>query len=354
MDSWFDDLSRVMASPLPRRNAVRLIVGGVAGSFLARPAMALFGSAGKLAGNEELKSAVEPFFRPNPDDCVVGAVICRIGEVDERQYCCPPTTTCCYPGTHRALCCESFETCCEPIGAATFRRCCDLRFNTCTPVNGVNRCIADSSPTLTEVGAAGLAFSIRSTEEEGLSSVRVLSAVNANVDVPRFAPGSQRVDIHARKIVPSSPAELRLESCVSTDAGELCTPAVLRLSELRIREGKGRARETFAGVTSKEGFVTIQNGSPGVRQVEILVNGARLAAFSMAKDQILGFDVTAGMMAEKNTVTVVASGKPGGSALVTVTRLQKHQAGAKGVSDLPRIQWQPASQAEATSVVWGN
>jgi len=351
MESWFDDLSRAIASPLPRRNAMRLIFGGVAGGFLAKPAMALFGGAERLAADEELKSAVEPFLRPGPERCQVGATICRIGEVDQRLYCCPPTTTCCYPGTHRALCCESFETCCEPIGAATNRRCCDLRFHTCTPVNGVNRCLPPPGPAVTEVNAAGLAFAIRS-EEEGLSAVRVLSAVNANVDVPRFSPGALRVDIQASKIVPSSPAELRLESCIATDAGELCTPAVLRLSELRIREGKGRARETFAGVTSKEGFVTIQNGSPGVRQVEILVNGARSAAFSIARDQILGFDVTAGMMAEKNTVTVVVSGKAGGNALVTVTRLQKHQVGAKGVSDLPRIHWQPTSQA--FNLQWGN
>lgn len=352
MDSWFDDLSRVIASPLPRRNAVGLILGGIAGGFLARPAKALFGSVESFAGDEELKSAVEPFLRPGPERCEVGATICRIGEVDQRLYCCPPTTTCCYPGTHRALCCESFETCCEPIGAATNRRCCDLRFHTCTPVNGTNRCLPPPGPALEAVDASGLAFSIRS-EEEGLSAVRVLSAVNANVDIPRFAPGALRVDIHASKIVPSSPAELRLESCIATDAGDFCTPAVLRLSELRIREGKGRARETFAGVSSKEGFVTIQNGSPGVQRVEILVNGARSAAFTMAKDQILGFDVTAGMMAEKNTVTVVASGRPGGSALVTVTRLQKHQLGAKGISDLPRIQWQPASQGDI-NLLWGN
>lgn len=353
MDSWFDDLSRVMASPLPRRKAMRLILGGVAGGFLARPARALFGGTEKLAVDEELRNAVEPYIRPAPTQCQVGATICRIGEVDQRLYCCPPTTTCCYPGTHRALCCESFETCCEPIGAATNRRCCDLRFHSCVPVSGVNRCLPPPGPGIEAVGAAGIAISIRS-DEEGMSAVRVLSATNARVDVPQFAPGARRVDLQASKIVPASPAELRLESCIATDAGEYCTPSVLRLSELRIREGKVRTRQTFAGVTSKEGFVTIQNGSPGVRHVEILVNGARSASFSIAEDQVLGFDVTPGMMAEKNTVTVVASGRPGGNALVTVTRLQKHQLGAKGVADLPRINWQPASQREGVSLHWGN
>lgn len=353
MDRWFDDLSRVIASPLPRRNVMQLILAGAAGGILARPARALFGGAESLAAGEDMKNLVEPFLRPGPDHCVVGATICRIGEVDERLYCCPPTTTCCYPGTFRALCCESFETCCEPIGAATNRRCCDLRFNTCTPVNGTNRCLP--APTLepTALDAAGLAFAIRS-DEEGMSSVRVLSAVNAKVDIPRFAPGAPRVDLRASKIDPAMPAELRVEGCIATDAGDLCTPSVLRLAELRVREGKGRARETFAGVSSREGFVTVQNGSPGVTQVELLVNGARVAAFGMVRDQVLGFDVTAGMLPEKNTVTVVASGKSGGSALVTVSRLEKQHLGAHGVSDLPRIQWQPESPRKGVNLHWGN
>ena len=36
MSKLFDDVSRILGSPLPRRQAVRLIVGGLAGGYLAR------------------------------------------------------------------------------------------------------------------------------------------------------------------------------------------------------------------------------------------------------------------------------------------------------------------------------
>jgi hypothetical protein len=355
MDSWFDDLSRIMASPLPRRRAMRVILGGVAGTWLAQsPARALFAGAEKLDAEAGVGVVTAPFLRPGPDRCTVGATICRIGEVDQRLYCCPSNTTCCYPGTHRALCCESNEVCCEPIGAATDRRCCNTTFNTCAPDNaGVNRCRPRPTAAIQAVSASGVGISIQG-DEEGLASVRVLSAINATVDLPKVDPGTRRVEVQAIKIDPSRAAQVRLEACISSGVGEYCTPSDLRLSELRIAEGRIRVRETFPGVAAADGFVTIQNSAHGVDEVLVLVNGKRAATLRMTDGAVLGVDVMDKMVAEKNTIAVVASGKPGASALVTLTRVLQSRHGGKTISDLPTIDWKPERKAAGAELRWGD
>lgn len=350
MPNWFDDLSRVMASPLPRRQAMRLILGGVAGGLLARsPARAL------AAGADALRVATGRATHPDQPSCdVLLSTTCRI-EPDGDRLCCLPNEECCNAGTFRAICCEKDknEKCCEGVGAPVSRRCCNETTHACVVVNGVNRCIQRATLAVEAVDAAWIGVSVLGGEL-GLSSVRVLAADNATMDVPYFAPGAQRVELQAIKADPARGAELRVEACVPTGAGEHCTPSRVRLAELRVADGKGRARQGFAGIGTGDGFVRVQNGAPGVQQVEILVNGAQAAAFRIADDEVLGFDVTAGMKGEKNTVAVVASGRPGSSALVTMSRLLPGQLGAKGMTDLPRVDWRPASRREGLDLHWGN
>jgi len=57
MKSFFDDISRIVASPIPRRRAMRLVAGGLAGAALAalgfeRPAYAACASGTFACGTK--------------------------------------------------------------------------------------------------------------------------------------------------------------------------------------------------------------------------------------------------------------------------------------------------------------
>jgi hypothetical protein len=91
MAEQFDDICRILATPMPRSRALKLIAGALAGAV-----MAPFGFAQQRAGNSQ--------DRPCPRDRVcVGA---------PRGNCCPPGQKCCrtsLPG----FCCPNPHECCS-------------------------------------------------------------------------------------------------------------------------------------------------------------------------------------------------------------------------------------------------
>ena|SRR3989442_8468 len=88
MDKLFDDIARALASPVPRRRAVKLIAGGLAGAVLAafgpRRAAAQGTCSPACSGN-------------NPQCCL------PIG-----NFCCPSSGVCCGGNKH---CCNPGDSC---------------------------------------------------------------------------------------------------------------------------------------------------------------------------------------------------------------------------------------------------
>src|SRR6059036_3907018 len=94
MDRLFDDISRILASPIPRRRAVKLIAGGLAGAALAvfgpRRAVAFACGSGTFAcGTKCCNSSTQK--------CCGGT------------SCCATSVACC--GTNGDKCCAVGDVC---------------------------------------------------------------------------------------------------------------------------------------------------------------------------------------------------------------------------------------------------
>lgn len=99
MGELFDDISRVLASPMPRRRVLGLIVGALAG--------------GTLTGIERGRATALGIGPPcGPVTCAQGQKCC-----DARTgICCTHNHVCCPPGS-KANCCRPNTECCAPVHA---------------------------------------------------------------------------------------------------------------------------------------------------------------------------------------------------------------------------------------------
>jgi hypothetical protein len=188
----------------------------------------------------------------------------------------------------------------------------------------------------------------------GLASVSIVKAVNADVDIPSFAPGTAYVMVTATRIDQSKPAQLVLRAC-SLDCGSQCCkngdPVV---TQLRIAEGRNRVAETFSDLPGTERFVTVQNGKKGVNRFQIVVNGQRVENVVLRSEEVRTIDIASAMLPSQNLVTVIGRGRSGGSALVVISDVS---AGAsttsKGSVVLPYVAWDEGGGEPGANLHWG-
>ena len=86
MDHFFDETARILATPMPRRKAFRLIAGALTAAVVAA-----IGS------------------RPVSAQCPPGQTVCGKGK---NAICCPPNT-CCADNGSRAICCGRGQCFCN-------------------------------------------------------------------------------------------------------------------------------------------------------------------------------------------------------------------------------------------------
>jgi hypothetical protein len=118
MSALIDDISRVIASPVSRREAFRLVSGAVGGAVLA--SLGLARAARALGAQATTNSPNSP--------CPNHGVLCG-GKCYPKDYRCCGTLVCngdqiCCSNTH---CCDDAQTCCGTTPGST---CCN---NTCCP-----------------------------------------------------------------------------------------------------------------------------------------------------------------------------------------------------------------------------
>ena len=130
MSHFIDDLSRILATPMPRRKALRLLAGALTGAFLAS------------LGTERAQAACSPA-------CTGGQTCCN------NAICCNATDTCCFTNDG-TVCCPSGTACCTHNNGHA-PACCPTAFasgcnngdngaNTCTCNTPLTNC-PSSSPT---------------------------------------------------------------------------------------------------------------------------------------------------------------------------------------------------------------
>jgi hypothetical protein len=151
----------------------------------------------------------------------------------------------------------------------------------------------------------------------GLASIVVTSSVNADTVVPPFTVGTtSSVVVTSTKINQSLSSSVQLR--VTDVAGNvtICDP-VLAVS---IREEGKPESQTYGGLPQAESKVTIANGNPGVRNLELNVNGTVFKVNGLKDGATTNVDVSSAMHAgNDNTITVTARGKPGASAFVVIS-----------------------------------
>ncbi len=151
----------------------------------------------------------------------------------------------------------------------------------------------------------------------GLAEILVTRSENADTVVPPFTVGTNDpVVLSATKIDQSKRA--RVEARVTDLAGNvaLCDP-ILTVVEIGSKTGTA-AVQTHADVPQAEDTVTVSNGSPGLKHLEIVVNNKKFKVHDLADGEERIVDISSAMIPGDNVVTLRGQGKDGSSASVLI------------------------------------
>ena len=88
---------------------------------------------------------------------------------------------------------------------------------------------------------------------------------------------------------------------------------------LVVRERGRPATATFSGLPRAESKVQVLNGTPGIRNLLVTVNGVRFRLAGLRDGEERSLDVSSAMRpGDGNVIALAAEGKPGGSATVVI------------------------------------
>jgi hypothetical protein len=144
----------------------------------------------------------------------------------------------------------------------------------------------------------------------GLDEITVIYADNASVTVPAFSSGTTGpVVVTATKIDQSLPSQVDL---AVGDVEGNCTSCDPILTHILTGKGNGR-EQSFAHVDAAERFVTVTNGNPGLRNLEVLVNGRKFRLFKLKDGERRTLDVSRAMLPGDHNVLVLRGNGNAGS-----------------------------------------
>lgn len=148
----------------------------------------------------------------------------------------------------------------------------------------------------------------------GLASIVVTSSVNANTPVPAFTVGTtDPVVVTSTKINQTLAASVSLR--VTDSAGNVtnCDPVITDV----LRVNGADASQTFT-VPRNESKIDVQNGSPGLKMIEVTVNGEKFQVKRLADGETATLDVASAMRDGNNTIVIRGNGPKGASATVVI------------------------------------
>jgi len=153
--------------------------------------------------------------------------------------------------------------------------------------------------------------------EAGLSTIVVSAQENSTVLVPSFPLGTvDPVTVTATKIDQSQGARVELQATDLFGNLTICDPLLVDVP----RDTGRPASETYKGLKAEESAVTIDNSSPGLRKLEVEVNGETFRVTGLADGEHRLLDVSSAMLpGSSNVVTLRGYGKPGSRAAVMIS-----------------------------------
>jgi hypothetical protein len=381
MSDRFDDLTRIIASEMPRREMLKRMFGTLAGSVALRFAgggVLLDGMSG--SGNLVRMASgygANPCTEDRRHTKICGGPTCRCGALDQccnrsaiatgTQNCCAMEDICC--GTPFRCCAPSFcETCvsneCTTFCAATHEcciggrkniggRCCNKNTEECCkPLDAAGNieccpkgccCPRDDDPDYKRCRRPGarlqsynpgppaqVIMEASSDTDAGIGSISVVQAVNVSVDIPVIAAlsvrantpyalprGTTHTKVIATKIDPSKKAQIMIRVCL-IDCPLCCIDG--DPVELTLTGGeRWGSMKILTGIPEAEGKVTVTNHMPGLSAVALVVNGQRFRLTGLRDGEELTVDVAAAMKpGDMNEFVVRAEGLRGSSARILI------------------------------------
>ena len=152
--------------------------------------------------------------------------------------------------------------------------------------------------------------------ETGLAALSIDTNVNFNVSFPRFTRGTTGyVTVTGTRIDGATSGQLVIKGVDVAGNAKWCDPVVATVTRLTQNKGK----QTFTGIADAEHIVTVVNGSPGLRRLEVVVNGVTFPVKQLDDKEVVVVDIRSAMrVGTNNTITLIPRGKKGESADVTI------------------------------------
>src|ERR1700692_1086375 len=128
MSAFLDNISRIIARPVSRRQAMKLVGEAVGGAILTSLGWSQTVPSGVVCGKGHCKS---------------NQICC--GGTSANAICCSGTSTCCN-STGKLFCCNSGCTCC-PMGGRGNAQCCSgtVSSTTCNTCSGSSGCTSNGT-----------------------------------------------------------------------------------------------------------------------------------------------------------------------------------------------------------------
>lgn len=192
--------------------------------------------------------------------------------------------------------------------------------------------------------------SVRDTTS-GLQAITVLKVHNATVSIPTFTIGTkQTVLVTVTKIDQTMKSSFNLKA--TNVAGDFCKGDPI-ITVLKIPPFGYSVRQTFVKIPLAESIVTIVNGNPGLKTLQVTVNGAGYGRFQLETNQAgnrqTNINVTSLMVKGENTITLTGYGDPNARALVVISDSQRN---LRFLQPEMWMDWEAEQSGE--NPVWGN
>lgn len=186
----------------------------------------------------------------------------------------------------------------------------------CRTADGAQDVVLDAPPSCVLTSVTPTAIAVRVQDSSGLAGVLVTTAENADVSVPIITEGTtDSVLIQATKIDSTQRAQVALAAVDVCGQVTQCDPVMTSV----IRSTGKPVTDTYANLPEEEGIITIFNNTPGLRVLDIIVNGELFKIKHLADGEERTIDVSSAMHpGGANIITLKSQGKPEASAGVLI------------------------------------
>ncbi len=247
------------------------------------------------------------------------ACLCVASSASGQPLCVAQVPRCIGPGDFTRICFSADPA----IGVAPGANCAPPLANrvareVCADALGLNLCCGCVLPGVLACNAALVnsnTVQIVIQSDLGLQSVEPIIAENVSLSgLPIMVGTTNPVQVLATKVDPSIRSRIELRACDPVQC-LLCDPVLT----LTTRDTGKPVREVIADLPEAESKVTVRNGTPGLRNLLIEVNGESFKINGLKDGAELTIDVASAMLpGEVNFISLTGRGNPGGQAAVMI------------------------------------